>query len=88
MVVPQARTIGNPLIDYSFPSGHTTSSFSIAMSFALHSVTFALLLIPLAILVGISRMYLGLHYPTDVLFGGFLGSVTSIMIFNLFTAFI
>ncbi len=87
MVLPNTRTFTNPLIDYSFPSGHTTSSFAIAVAFALHSIAFAIFLIPLAIIVGLSRMYLGLHYPTDVLFGGLLGSVTSITIYNIVTTF-
>lgn len=82
MVLTNARTFANPLVDYSFPSGHTTSSFAIATAFALHSFVLGLILIPLALMVGISRMYLGLHYPTDCIFGAVLGTVTSIVAIN------
>lgn len=69
--------------DYSFPSGHTTAAFSMAISTALFYHNTAIISIILACLVGISRMYLGVHYPTDVLAGSFLGSITSILVYNI-----
>ncbi|MEA4828351.1 MAG: phosphatase PAP2 family protein [Clostridium sp.] len=69
--------------DYSFPSGHTTAAFSMAISTALLYHNIAIISIILACLVGISRMYLGVHYPTDVLAGSFLGSITSILVYNI-----
>lgn len=70
----------NPLKDYSFPSGHTTAAFAIAVAFSLHSLLLAMFLLPVAILIGISRMYLGLHYPTDCLIGALLGTISSIIV--------
>lgn len=70
----------NPLKDYSFPSGHTTAAFSIAVVFALHSALLAILLLPIAFLIGLSRMYLGLHYPTDCIIGALLGTISSFII--------
>jgi undecaprenyl-diphosphatase len=64
----------DPLKDYSFPSGHTTAIFSIVVVFILHVPWTGIFLIPLAVLVGLSRMYLGLHYPTDVVVGASLGT--------------
>lgn len=84
--MPETRTFPNPLYDYSFPSGHTTASFSIAVLFALHSSLLAVCLIPLAMLIGVSRIYLGLHYPTDCLIGACLGSLSSFII--MFTFYI
>lgn len=63
-----------PLGDSSFPSGHTTSS--IAAGFVMLKGTPRYLGIPafvLAVLIALSRMYLGVHYPTDVLAGALVG---------------
>ncbi|WP_332694334.1 phosphatase PAP2 family protein [Halalkalibacter lacteus] len=70
----------HPLRDYSFPSGHTTAAFSTIVVFALHSFVLAAFLLPLASLIGFSRMYLGLHYPTDCMIGAMLGSISAFTI--------
>jgi len=59
---------------YSFPSGHATSAFMAA--FILSSCFRRwVLFFCLAVLVGISRVYLGVHYPADVLAGAVLGTL-------------
>lgn len=56
--------------DYSFPSGHTGSSFASAWVFYRRlPKRFGIPALALAGLIGLSRLYLGVHYPTDVLFG-------------------
>lgn len=68
--------ISKPL-SYSFPSGHTTASFAavgISMS-KLKKYRFYILTV--AILIAFSRLYLMVHYPTDVLFGIILGLLSS-----------
>lgn len=67
---------------YSFPSGHTTGAFSLAVIIALYFPIFGFITIPLACFVGISRIYIGVHYPTDVLVGVFLGSICSILTYR------
>lgn len=74
----------NPLADHSFPSGHTTAIFSVIIPFLLYDMTAGFLLLPIAICVGISRIYLGLHYPSDVLAGMCLGIAFGIVSFHIF----
>ncbi|MRX72383.1 phosphatase PAP2 family protein [Bacillus lacus] len=70
----ETRFPNNPLEDHSFPSGHTTAIFSVLIPVMLFSPVLLGILLPLAISVGISRIYLGLHYPSDVLAGCLLGT--------------
>lgn len=59
---------------FSFPSGHTMTAFAAwaSLSSAIAELTLPYLLT--AIVIGLSRIFLGLHYPTDVLIGALLGS--------------
>jgi undecaprenyl-diphosphatase len=54
---------------YSFPSGHTCAAFSLAYVMAASFPGLGLISFSLASLVGLSRVYLGVHYPTDVIVG-------------------
>ncbi len=65
--------------DFSFPSGHTLVAFECAMSLSLYYKKLALPAIVIASLVGFSRMYLYVHYPTDVLCSVALGMVFAFM---------
>lgn len=67
--------------DFSFPSGHTLASFEAATVLAIHNKKMGIPALILACLIAFSRLYLYVHYPTDVLFSvamgigfGFLGS--------------
>ena len=68
-----------PPDEFSFPSGHTTSAF---LMMTLLSTFFQVPAIQVgafvwASMVGIARVYLGVHYPTDVLAGALLGILTA-----------
>lgn len=56
--------------DFSFPSGHTASSFAAAAVFFRELPRrWGVLFLILASLIAVSRLYVGVHYPTDVIFG-------------------
>lgn len=61
---------------FSFPSGHTAGAFTVVFFLWYFYPVWMWLFLILAILIGFSRMYLGLHYPTDVLAGMVLGYVS------------
>jgi len=66
--------------DHSFPSGHTSASFSIATTIAFNVPKLSILVFLIALTIGISRVYLGVHYPTDVVAGIILGVVSGIIV--------
>ncbi len=59
--------------DYSFPSGHACSSFIVATVLYLAQSPIFFFAFPLACLIAFSRVYLSVHYPSDVLAGILLG---------------
>lgn len=67
-----ALLITNPT-DYSFPSGHTLSSVIGATVLTEANRKFGLIAIPLAALIAVSRLYLYVHFPSDVLAAAVLG---------------
>ena len=62
-----------PPTDFSFPSGHTYASFASASAIFRNSRRIGIPALILAFLIAFSRLYLYVHYPTDVLFGILLG---------------
>lgn len=62
---------------YSFPSGHTFSSFAGAFVLYFYHKRFGILALVVAAIIAFSRMYLFVHYPTDILAGMVLGYVTA-----------
>lgn len=64
-----AIAINPPKCKYSLPSGHSGSALSIAFVLATLFPFIKIALVTIAILVGVSRVYLGVHYPTDVALG-------------------
>lgn len=59
--------------DYSFPSGHTQAGFAAAMAIFLHDRKYGAAAFLLAALIAFSRLYLYVHFPTDVLGGMVIG---------------
>jgi undecaprenyl-diphosphatase len=63
-----------PLDRYSFPSGHTLHAVCFTLLAVAHIPELASLLVPFTLLVGASRVVLGLHYPSDVIAGAVIGA--------------
>ena len=66
-----------PLDQFSFPSGHTLHAVAFSIVALAYYPALAWLLLPFTALVAVSRLVLGLHYPSDVLAGVFIGATIS-----------
>jgi membrane-associated phospholipid phosphatase len=78
----QTRIVGYRARGRSFPSGHTSQAFYMAALLVEHfhlGIGAAGALLTLAALVAVTRMYIGAHYPRDVLAGAILGSVWGLL---------
>lgn len=82
--------IKNPT-DFSFPSGHASSSFAAATTIFSQNQSFGTFCLILAGLIAFSRLYHFVHYPSDVLIGSFLGiamAQISRLLFNKYLLFL
>jgi membrane-associated phospholipid phosphatase len=78
----QTRVVGHLEHGRSFPSGHTSQIFFMVTLLVKNigmNIWVAIFLFTLAVLVAVTRMYVGAHYPRDVLAGVMLGSVWGIL---------
>ena len=73
----------SPLDQFSFPSGHTLHAAAFSIIAISYYPALAWLLIPFSVLVALSRVVLGLHYPSDVLAGAALGAIIARVSFCL-----
>jgi undecaprenyl-diphosphatase len=87
-VLPHVDLLVSESEIYSFPSGHSASSFAVMMviglKYRLHikGKAYRLLypLLAFAALIAFSRVYIGVHYPLDVVFGAIVGILSAILV--------
>jgi len=75
---PAARHLGlnqpvAPLDEYSFPSGHSLHAVAFTIILGAYFPMLLWLMVPMALLIAMSRLILGLHYPSDVVGGAAIG---------------
>ena len=79
-VVEGLEILVPPLSSFSFPSGHTNASFASAFALtAYFGKKGAWAYLP-ALLISLSRCYVGVHYPTDVLMGAVVGTLSALLV--------
>lgn len=79
VALPQARVFITPADTFSFPSGHTAAAFVLLTLLWLQAGFLALWLLPWALLVGWSRVWLGVHFPGDIMAGIALGASAALL---------
>jgi undecaprenyl-diphosphatase len=82
--VERVKPYVEPWTTRSFPSGHTQTAFTLAFLLCFIHPSLTLLWWILAVLVGLSRIYLGVHFPLDVLAGACIGVLCGWFAYALF----
>jgi undecaprenyl-diphosphatase len=75
---------GTPLDKFSFPSGHTLHAVVFSLVAIGYYPQIAIIVVPFAVMVGLSRVVLGLHYPSDVVAGALIGATIARLSFFIF----
>ena len=77
----QAELLVKTLSDFSFPSGHTGSAFAVAVVvFLMCPRKIGVPVLVFAFVIAFSRLYVGVHFPTDVLGGALIGAVIAYLV--------
>lgn len=80
--LPNVNKLIEKAVNNSFPSDHTILFFSFCVTFWLFSKKLGYLWVVLAFLVGISRIWVGVHYPADVIVGAIISIVAALIVYK------
>lgn len=79
-VVEELQSVIDKQIDFSFPSGHTACAFAGAVVIYKYCPKkYGIAAMVLAVLIALSRLYVGVHFPTDVLGGALVGTAAALL---------
>ena len=67
----------------ALPSGHTQAAFSMAILFVLYVNRYYLIIFSLAFLMGVSRIFMSMHFPSDLIFGGYIGVIIPLVVYKI-----
>jgi len=83
--VARPRPVGGliPEADFSFPSGHAATAFSVIPAFGKRFPKLGWLWVGFACFIGFTRLYVGVHYLSDVIFSGLLGYLVGLAIIRM-----
>lgn len=80
--IAELMILTHPESSFSFPSGHTANSFAVALIYyRMLPKKYGITAVVLATLIGLSRLYIGVHYPTDVIGGFFVALFASNVVY-------
>jgi undecaprenyl-diphosphatase len=82
--IQTVRRCVEPLDEFSFPSGHTLHAVAFSVVALAYFPALAVVLTPFIVLTAISRIALGLHYPSDVFAGAAIGAGVGLVALRLF----